>query len=305
MPTPGEEVHLRAWRHARGTCRTGGARAALAAHQPGIRDEAAAGGRAPGRSSSSRGCGGTARAAGLHLGEFTMLEWYRPGAVMASLMDETEAFLRAMLPPCHLPRRHQDLRGSSGSRVADAFARWVGADVLATEGTRRRSPRQAGARAAGGERLGGPVLPPAARAGRAASRPRSPTFLTHWPAAQAALARRDPADPRLALRFELFVCGIELANAFEELTDAASRRHASGTTGPGARRCTGQAGRWMTTSWRRSGTACRLRPGSRWVSTGWRCSPPGPTGSSRCFGCRSSECNRACNLGGSFVFSPT
>src|SRR5581483_8566847 len=51
-----------------------------------------------------------------------------------------------------------------------------------------------------------------------------PTFLTHWPAAQAALARRDPADPRVAERFELFVCGIELANAFVELTDAAEQR---------------------------------------------------------------------------------
>ena len=51
-----------------------------------------------------------------------------------------------------------------------------------------------------------------------------PTFLTHWPAAQAALARRDPADGRVALRFELFVCGMELANAFEELTDPAEQR---------------------------------------------------------------------------------
>ena len=52
----------------------------------------------------------------------------------------------------------------------------------------------------------------------------NPTFLTHWPAAQAALARRDPADPRVAERFELFVCGIELANAFVELTDVAEQR---------------------------------------------------------------------------------
>jgi lysyl-tRNA synthetase class 2 len=51
-----------------------------------------------------------------------------------------------------------------------------------------------------------------------------PTFLTHWPAAQAALARRDPADPRAAERFELFVCGIELANAFVELTDPVEQR---------------------------------------------------------------------------------
>ena len=50
------------------------------------------------------------------------------------------------------------------------------------------------------------------------------SFLTHWPAPQAALARRDPADPRVALRFELFAGGIELANAFEELTDAAEQR---------------------------------------------------------------------------------
>jgi len=51
-----------------------------------------------------------------------------------------------------------------------------------------------------------------------------PTFLTHWPAAQAALARRDPADPRVAERFELFACGMELANAFVELTDPVEQR---------------------------------------------------------------------------------
>jgi lysyl-tRNA synthetase class 2 len=51
-----------------------------------------------------------------------------------------------------------------------------------------------------------------------------PTFLTHWPVAQAALARRDPGDPRVAERFELYVCGMELANAFVELTDAGEQR---------------------------------------------------------------------------------
>jgi lysyl-tRNA synthetase class 2 len=51
-----------------------------------------------------------------------------------------------------------------------------------------------------------------------------PTFLTHWPAAQAALARRDPADPRVAERFELYCAGLELANAFVELTDAGEQR---------------------------------------------------------------------------------
>ena len=97
-----------------------------------------------------------------------------------------------------------------------------------------------------------------------------PTFLTHWPAAQAALARRDPADPRVAERFELFVCGIELANAFVELTDPVeqrarfmadrARRHAHVRSGLAAGR--GFPGR-----------ACRghaAQPGSPWASTGWR-----------------------------------
>ena len=55
-------------------------------------------------------------------------------------------------------------------------------------------------------------------------RGRRATFLTHWPAPQAALARRDPADGRAALRFELFVAGMELANAFDELTDPVEQR---------------------------------------------------------------------------------
>src|SRR5947209_7757591 len=51
-----------------------------------------------------------------------------------------------------------------------------------------------------------------------------PTILYDYPLAQAALARRKPEDPRLAERFELYVCGLELANAFGELTDAAEQR---------------------------------------------------------------------------------
>ncbi len=51
-----------------------------------------------------------------------------------------------------------------------------------------------------------------------------PTFLTHWPASQAALARHCPKDPRVALRFELYIGGVELANAFEELSDAKEQR---------------------------------------------------------------------------------
>jgi lysyl-tRNA synthetase class 2 len=50
------------------------------------------------------------------------------------------------------------------------------------------------------------------------------TFLTEYPSHEAALARPKPADPRVAERFELFICGVELANGFGELTDPAEQR---------------------------------------------------------------------------------
>ena len=49
-------------------------------------------------------------------------------------------------------------------------------------------------------------------------------FVHRYPASQAALARLDPDDPRVALRFELYYRGVELANGFEELADAAEQR---------------------------------------------------------------------------------
>ena len=160
-----------------------------------------------------------------HAREFTMLEWYRPGADMASLIAETHDLLRAVLPPVVTCRGiTTDLAAAETLRMTDAFARYVGADLLATADDAAALAAQAGVRLREGEdwedlffRLLLDKIEPAIGRGQ-------PTFLTHWPAAQAALARRDPADPRVAERFELFVCGMELANAFVELTDAAEQR---------------------------------------------------------------------------------
>jgi len=161
----------------------------------------------------------------LHAPEFTMLEWYRPGAGMDSLIEETTALLREVLPATVSVRGvTTSLARTERLSVAEAFDRYVGADVLATEGDASALAAQAGARLRDNEtwedlffRLLLERIEP--QLGRA-----HPTFLTHWPAAQAALARRDPADPRVAERFELFVCGIELANAFVELTDPVEQR---------------------------------------------------------------------------------
>jgi lysyl-tRNA synthetase class 2 len=51
-----------------------------------------------------------------------------------------------------------------------------------------------------------------------------PTILCEYPACEAALARAKPGDPRVAERFELYACGVELANAFGELTDPTEQR---------------------------------------------------------------------------------
>ncbi len=161
-----------------------------------------------------------------HAAEFTMLEWYRPGATFDDLIAETVALLRAVLPPSVAlgPGRPNRLDAFERLTVAEAFRRDAGCDVLATAGDATALARDASEALRDGEtwedlffRLMLARIDP--RLGRD-----RPSFLTHWPAAQAALARRSPADPRVAERFELFVCGLELANAFIELTDAAEQR---------------------------------------------------------------------------------
>ena len=223
VPAPGEEVHLRAIRADRTS--PDGTREPLWLHTSPefAMKRLLAGGAGPIFQLARVWRDG--EASDLHAPEFTMLEWYRPGADFAALMTETEAFLRAVLPPVVTCRGiTTDLAHFERLTLAEAFARYAGADLLATAGDAPALAAATGTRLRPGEdwedlffRLLLERVEP--RLGRP-----HPTFLTHWPAAQAALARRDPADPRVALRFELFVCGIELANAFEELTDAAEQR---------------------------------------------------------------------------------
>lgn len=223
VATPGEEVHLRPFRTER--IAPTGERTALWLHtSPEFamkRLLAAGSGRIFQLARVWRNEEGSDR----HSAEFTMLEWYRPGATMSDLMDETAALLRAVLPPVVSCRGiATDLSVCDRLTVAEAFARHVGADVLATVDDAQALAKAAGVRLRDGEawedlffRLMLGRIEPALGQLR-------PTFLTHWPAAQAALARRDPADPRVAERFELYVCGMELANAFVELTDPAEQR---------------------------------------------------------------------------------
>ncbi len=221
---PGEEVHLRAWRTGREN--PDGSRDPLwlnTSPEFAMKCLLAAG---AGPIFQLARVWRNGEAGPLHAPEFTMLEWYSPGQTLAGLMDQTAQLLCAVLPPTVTCRGVTTTLAGCFERltVAEAFARHAGCDVLEDLDDAASLAGRAGARLRAHEtwedlffRLLLERIEP--HLGR-----ERPTFLTHWPAPLAALARRDPNDPRVALRFELFVCGIELANAFEELTDPVEQR---------------------------------------------------------------------------------
>ncbi|QCE32481.1 EF-P lysine aminoacylase GenX [Acetobacteraceae bacterium] len=161
-----------------------------------------------------------------HHPEFTMLEWYRPDASLQDLMRETQEFIQSLLPPEVLRQGEKiDIYGDFEIlKMSEAFEKYAGADVLGTIGDAKALAQQAGYVLREEEEwedlffriLLEKIEPHLGR--------KKPTFLTHWPAPQAALAKLNPEDPREALRFELYAGGLELANAFEELSDIVEQR---------------------------------------------------------------------------------
>ena len=115
--------------------------------------------------------------------------------------------------------------------MAEAFAKFAGIDLLATlpdgkpdRALFARAAQSAGIRIADDDRWGdifSRVLVERIEANLGIGRA---TILDEYPAEQAALARTSRKNPRVAERFELYVCGVELANGFAELTDAAEQR---------------------------------------------------------------------------------
>lgn len=153
-----------------------------------------------------------------HNPEFTLVEWYRLGFSFDALMRETTDLVRGLVAPrLALPAEPELVS------YAQAFERALGIDVFdAPDVQLRETAASAGLAAssiAGTTRddlldfLMGGVIGPTLGRGRACC-------LHGYPASQAALAQIDRDDPRTALRFELYVEGLELANGFVELADA-------------------------------------------------------------------------------------
>ena len=169
----------------------------------------------------------------LHAPEFTMLEWYRAGAPYEAVMDDCAALLK-LAADC-ADNRFVSWRGVTSNpraeparlTVADAFARYSGIDLLGTVGDRdalAAAADNAGVTARADDtwadifaKLLTALIEPKLGNGR-------PTLLIEYPASEAPLARVAPNDPRVAERFELYCCGVELANGFGELTDPEVQR---------------------------------------------------------------------------------
>ncbi len=173
----------------------------------------------------------------LHLPEFTMLEWYRANASYDAVMADSVVIIAHAAQATGIGQF--SFRGRTADpfaepelmTVAAAFERFAGIDLLATiangEGDR------AGLAAAARDRVRitdddtwsdifskilVEYVEPNLGQGRL-------TVLFEYPAPEAALARDKASDPRVAERFEIYACGVELANGFGELTDAREQRH--------------------------------------------------------------------------------
>ncbi len=169
----------------------------------------------------------------LHHPEFTMLEWYRADAPYQVLMADCAALMALAARTTGATqfafrgRTMDPFAKPDRLTVASAFDRYANIDLLATTAGDGSTDREALALAARTEgvrvadddtwadifsRVMVERIEPNLGVGKA-------TILHEYPASQAALARLSPRDPRVAERFELYACGVELANAFAELTD--------------------------------------------------------------------------------------
>jgi elongation factor P--(R)-beta-lysine ligase len=174
----------------------------------------------------------------LHATEFTMLEWYRAGAnwqdVMADTLSLVQVAAKAVPTQSLTWRGHEVLADQAPIQLtlAQAFESLADIDLLSTLDEEGQGVRHLLATAC--QKVGirfddsdtwsdifSKVLVEKIEPFLGLD---APTLLCEYPSCEAALARKSPNDPRVAERFELYVCGVELANGFGELTDPIEQR---------------------------------------------------------------------------------
>jgi lysyl-tRNA synthetase class 2 len=172
----------------------------------------------------------------LHLPEFTMLEWYRANATYDAVMADSIVVIAHAAQATGIGQF--SFRGKFADpfaepellTVATAFERFAGIDLLGSIADGKGDRDQLAAAAAQRVRISDDDtwsdifskllvehVEPELGQGRL-------TILFEYPISEAALARPKPSDPRIAERFEVYACGVELANGFGELTDAHEQR---------------------------------------------------------------------------------
>ncbi len=175
-----------------------------------------------------------------HHPEFIMLEWYRAHADTRDLMQDCVALVRACALAARSDRAPFTANGMTCDPFADwetlsvpeAFRRYADIDLLATApdplapdtALLAAEARRIGLRVAEDDRWDDVFFRVMMEKIEPYLGKDHPMFLCDYPVSMAALARPKPEDPRLAERFELYIAGYEIANAFGELTDANEQR---------------------------------------------------------------------------------
>lgn len=181
---------------------------------------------------------------GTHDPEFMMAEWYEKGVGLNELMDRTEDMVKFVIssvvekslsgrdPSALVGMTEKPFRRLT---VAEAMKRYANVDLGSLLDNREA---MTDACREHGQTVGekdtwddlffkiflSDVEPYLGWVGAKHASPLQPTFLYRYPASMAALAKRDPVDPRYALRTELYIGSLELCNGFVELSDAAEQR---------------------------------------------------------------------------------
>jgi lysyl-tRNA synthetase class 2 len=154
-----------------------------------------------------------------HNPEFSLLEWYRLRFELRHLMAEVAELVTELLPQRSGAPEHLSYREAFQRHAAfDPFTAGPRDCIAALEAASRQPPAEAELDRDGWlDLVAGELVYPALGKGGL-------TFIYDYPASQAALARLKPGEPAVAERFEAFLDGVELANGFHELADAAEQR---------------------------------------------------------------------------------